>query len=117
MLAIIMFLPGGLWSLVRRRRRRMSPMLAAQGVAARASAPSRRRPTSASSFDADTVVSLIGANGAGKTTFLNMVTGYLKPDSGRILFDGRDIVGADAAPDHAARHLPLVPDPAAVPDR
>ena len=26
-------------------------------------------------------VSLIGANGAGKTTFVNMVTGYLKPDS------------------------------------
>ena len=45
------------------------------------------------SFDADIVVSLIGANGAGKTTFLNMVTGYLKPDSGRIVFDGRDIVG------------------------
>ena len=45
------------------------------------------------SFDADTVVGLIGANGAGKTTFLNMVTGYLKPDSGRIVFDGRDIVG------------------------
>ena len=45
------------------------------------------------SFDADTVVSLIGANGAGKTTFLNMVTGYLKPDGGRIIFEGRDIVG------------------------
>ena len=44
-------------------------------------------------FDADTIVSLIGANGAGKTTFLNMVTGYLKPDSGRILFGGRNIVG------------------------
>ena len=44
------------------------------------------------SFDTDTV-SLIGANGAGKTTFLNMVTGYLKPDSGRIIFEGRDIVG------------------------
>jgi branched-chain amino acid transport system ATP-binding protein len=44
-------------------------------------------------FDADNIVSLIGANGAGKTTFLNMVTGYLKPDSGRILFEERNIVG------------------------
>jgi branched-chain amino acid transport system ATP-binding protein len=39
------------------------------------------------------VVGLIGSNGAGKTTFLNMVTGYLKPDTGSILFDGRDITG------------------------
>ena len=36
-------------------------------------------------------VSLIGANGAGKTTFVNMVTGYLKPDSGSIALDGTDI--------------------------
>lgn len=38
-----------------------------------------------------TVVGLIGTNGAGKTTFINMITGYLKPDAGRILYDGRDI--------------------------
>lgn len=37
------------------------------------------------------VWSLIGSNGAGKTTFVNMVTGYIKPDRGRIHFDGRDI--------------------------
>ena len=36
-------------------------------------------------------VSLIGANGAGKTTFVNMVTGYLKPDGGSIMLDGMDI--------------------------
>jgi branched-chain amino acid transport system ATP-binding protein len=36
-------------------------------------------------------VSLIGSNGAGKTTFVNMITGYLKPDAGRITFDGRDV--------------------------
>jgi branched-chain amino acid transport system ATP-binding protein len=36
-------------------------------------------------------VCLIGSNGAGKTTFVNMITGYIKPDSGRIALDGRDI--------------------------
>jgi branched-chain amino acid transport system ATP-binding protein len=36
-------------------------------------------------------VSLIGSNGAGKTTFVNMVTGYLKPDAGTIALDGEDV--------------------------
>lgn len=39
------------------------------------------------------MVGVIGANGAGKTTFINMVTGYLRPSAGRILFRGRDITG------------------------
>jgi branched-chain amino acid transport system ATP-binding protein len=41
----------------------------------------------------DSVVGLIGSNGAGKTTFINMVTGYLTPSSGLILYEGRDITG------------------------
>ena len=40
-------------------------------------------------------VSLIGSNGAGKTTFVNMITGYLKPDQGQITLDGRDITPLD----------------------
>jgi len=40
---------------------------------------------------ADSVTGLIGSNGAGKTTFLNMVTGYLKPGAGSIHFDGHEI--------------------------
>jgi len=36
-------------------------------------------------------VSLVGSNGAGKTTFVNMVTGYMKPDTGSIKLDGTDI--------------------------
>lgn len=42
-------------------------------------------------IDRDSFVGLIGTNGAGKTTFINMVTGYLKPDAGSIVYDGRDI--------------------------
>jgi len=42
-------------------------------------------------IEQDSVVGLIGTNGAGKTTFINMITGYLKPDAGRIHFEGRDI--------------------------
>jgi len=37
------------------------------------------------------VIGVIGANGAGKTTFVNMVTGYLKPSAGAILYQGEDI--------------------------
>ena len=47
------------------------------------------------------VWSLIGSNGAGKTTFVNMVTGYIKPDRGKILFDGRNIT--DYSPRKIAR--------------
>jgi branched-chain amino acid transport system ATP-binding protein len=36
-------------------------------------------------------VSLIGSNGAGTTTFVNMITGYVKPDSGDITFSGQAI--------------------------
>lgn len=39
------------------------------------------------------IVSIIGSNGAGKTTFLNMVTGYIKPDSGSIKLFGKNITG------------------------
>jgi branched-chain amino acid transport system ATP-binding protein len=46
-------------------------------------------------------VSLIGANGAGKTTFVNLATGYLKPDSGSIALDGTDI--GRHSPRHVAR--------------
>ena len=42
-------------------------------------------------IDKDSVVGLIGTNGAGKATFINMITGYLKPDAGAITYEGRDI--------------------------
>ncbi|MCJ7594562.1 MAG: ABC transporter ATP-binding protein [Desulfobacterales bacterium] len=39
------------------------------------------------------ITSLIGPNGAGKTTAFSLITGFLKPDSGNVLFHGRDITG------------------------
>jgi branched-chain amino acid transport system ATP-binding protein len=38
-------------------------------------------------------VGIIGANGAGKTTFVNMITGHLRPSKGSIWFENRDITG------------------------
>ncbi len=37
------------------------------------------------------IIGVIGANGAGKTTFCNIITGYLKADSGEILYQGENI--------------------------
>ncbi len=37
------------------------------------------------------ILGLIGPNGSGKTTVLNLISGYLKPNAGRICFDGGDI--------------------------
>lgn len=39
------------------------------------------------------IAGLIGPNGAGKTTLFNLVTGFLRPTRGRIIFDGKDITG------------------------
>lgn len=41
------------------------------------------------------MVAVIGPNGAGKTTLFNLITGILKPDSGRIIFKGEEITGLE----------------------
>ena len=45
------------------------------------------------SIGRDEIVGLIGPNGAGKTTLLRLITKILRPDSGRIVFNGGDITG------------------------
>jgi len=39
------------------------------------------------------IVSVIGPNGAGKSTAFKTIVGFLRPSSGRIIFDGREIIG------------------------
>ena len=39
------------------------------------------------------IVGLVGPNGAGKTTLFNLISGRLRPSSGKILFEGKDITG------------------------
>lgn len=39
------------------------------------------------------IIGLIGPNGAGKTTLFNCIVGYHKPDSGKVIFKGKDITG------------------------
>ena len=51
------------------------------------------------------ITGLIGPNGAGKSTLFNMVAGVIRPDSGRITLDGRDITGT---PPHRLFHQGLV---------
>lgn len=39
------------------------------------------------------VIALIGPNGAGKTTFFNIISGIIRPDTGRLLLNGADVTG------------------------
>ena len=53
------------------------------------------------SLEAGEILALIGPNGAGKSTCFNLLNGQIRPDSGRVVLDGRDITGL--APRRIAR--------------
>jgi len=51
--------------------------------------------------DEGMIFGLIGPNGSGKTTLFNLITGFLKPDAGKISFQGKEITGV--APYHLCK--------------
>jgi branched-chain amino acid transport system permease protein len=53
------------------------------------------RAVAEASFDVGDgeILGIIGPNGAGKTTLFNLLNGYLQPDSGKVVFDGRELTG------------------------
>ena len=53
------------------------------------------------SVEKNSIFSIIGPNGSGKTTIFNMISGIYKPNSGRIICEGEDLVGL--TPDRIAR--------------
>ena len=55
------------------------------------------------------IIALIGANGAGKSTMLNTVAGLVKPTSGKVTLNGKDITGADPK-NVVASGMVLVPE-------
>jgi ABC-type multidrug transport system ATPase subunit len=63
-----------------------------------------------------TIHALIGPNGAGKTTTFNLLTKFLPPTRGTILFNGEDITGDSPRRRGAPRRDPLVPDLGGVPE-
>lgn len=52
------------------------------------------------------IIGLLGQNGAGKSTTLNMITGYYPPSSGQVLVDGKDMM---IHPRECKRHIGYLP--------
>jgi branched-chain amino acid transport system ATP-binding protein len=52
-------------------------------------------------FEQGKINAIIGPNGAGKTTFFNLISGFHRPTSGRIMLEGRDVAGL--RPDRMAK--------------
>ncbi|MFK7792533.1 MAG: sugar ABC transporter ATP-binding protein [Devosiaceae bacterium] len=62
------------------------------------------------------VVALMGANGAGKSTFVKIITGALKPDTGHVLIHGKPARVGSPAQARASGLVPVYQEPSLIPD-
>lgn len=62
------------------------------------------------------IVALMGANGAGKSTFVKILTGALKPDRGRVLIRGREALVGNPAQARRSGLVPVYQEPSLIPD-
>lgn len=86
----------------------MSPLLALEALRVR-HGPLEALHGISLTVEAGEVTALVGRNGAGKSTLLRTVAGYLRPSSGRLLWQGSDITRASIGRRAAAGVL-LIPD-------
>src|SRR6476646_1431444 len=74
------------------RRAMAEPLLAVNGITCRFGGLLAVNAASLTA-EAGQITALIGPNGAGKTTLFSIITGFLPPSQGRIVYDGADITG------------------------
>jgi branched-chain amino acid transport system ATP-binding protein len=71
----------------------VTPLLQTEGLTRRFGAL-RALSNVSLSVPAGTILGVIGPNGAGKSTLINLISGHLRPSTGRVLIDGTDLTGA-----------------------
>jgi len=74
----------------------MTPLLEVDGVS-KAFGAVHALQNASLTVERGSITALIGPNGSGKTTLFNVITGYLKADTGRVRFDGHDVTGVKPA--------------------
>ncbi len=92
-----------------------TPILDAENVSKRFGAVTALRDASLRVAKGE-IVALMGANGAGKSTFVKILTGALKPDSGHVRIKGRDTRVASPAAARRSGLVPVYQEPSLIPD-
>lgn len=93
----------------------LPPILDAEGVSKRFGAVVALRNASLR-VNRGEVVALMGANGAGKSTFVKILTGALKPDTGHVMLRGKQALVGSPAEARRSGLVPVYQEPSLIPD-